>query len=203
MLDTETPARRAWQRAGQDLGHPISDELFLRFVGRTAADSNALIRELWGSDFPLNKLRERITFHWLQDIAQNPIATKPGLIELLDYLDSVGLRKAIATSSHRHHALAKLGSLVDRFDALVTGDDVVRGKPAPDIFLLAANELGQLPAECLVLEDSLPGIRGAQAAGIYAIMVPDLIPPDDQVIHVAPSLLDVMAWLKSLPQHQS
>ena len=84
--------------------------------------------------------------------------------------------RAVATSTRRERARAKLArrGLLARFAALVGGDEVARGKPAPDIFLLAAARLGVAPADCVVLEDSEPGVRGALAAGMMPIMVPDL-----------------------------
>ena len=118
MLDTESIARIAWQQAGVDSGYPIPDDLFLRFIGRTGADSEAILKERWGPAFPIQLIRERINHHWDNLVAQHPIPTKPGLIELIDFLDSRGIRKAIATSSRRDNALAKLGPLMARFDLL-------------------------------------------------------------------------------------
>jgi beta-phosphoglucomutase-like phosphatase (HAD superfamily) len=92
--------------------------------------------------------------------------------------------------------------LVDRFDAIVTGDEVPNGKPAPDIFLLAAGRLGVEPAACLVLEDSHNGIRAAHAAGCIPVMVPDLLGPTEEIERLAyrvlPSLANVAELLGTL-----
>jgi HAD superfamily hydrolase (TIGR01509 family) len=83
----------------------------------------------------------------------------------------------VASSSARRLVLATLGrfGLIERFDAIVSGDSVARPKPAPDIFLLAASRLGVGPSECVVLEDSLAGVEAARAAGMRVVAVPERI----------------------------
>jgi HAD superfamily hydrolase (TIGR01509 family) len=197
MLDTEAIARIALQNGTRDLGFELSDEHFASLIGRTSADSSALLQRLFGPDFSVPEFRVRVTHHWDSHVAVHGIARKAGLLELLDYLDTLPIRKAVATSTRRAHAIPNLGDLFPRFDALATGDEVENGKPAPDIFLLAATRLEVKPADCLVLEDSLPGVKGATAAGMQVIMVPDLVSPTpDIALHLA-SLHDVHAWLKA------
>jgi HAD superfamily hydrolase (TIGR01509 family) len=103
------------------------------------------------------------------------LAPLPGLFRLLDELEARGIPRAVATSGHRHYAQLALRTLgvADRFQALATGDEVARGKPAPDIFLLAAERLGVQPTGCLVLEDSHLGVAAAKAAGMRAVAVPN------------------------------
>ncbi|MCE0498402.1 MAG: HAD family phosphatase [Methylacidiphilales bacterium] len=199
MLDTETLARSMWRKSGDELGYPINDELYNRLVGRTQADCDAILLEQLGSGFPFQSMREHIAFHWARHIEQHPVPRKPGLLELLHFIDASGIGKAVATSSRKLNALQKLGELALRFDIIVTGDDVARGKPAPDIFLFAAGQLQQSPAQCLVLEDSWPGVQAARTAGMDVIMVPDLAPPHDQATHVCASLHEVLAFLKNRP----
>jgi beta-phosphoglucomutase-like phosphatase (HAD superfamily) len=98
-------------------------------------------------------------------------------IELMGEFARRGLPTAIATSTNRAAAESHLrgAGLFHRFNAVVTWEDVERGKPHPDVFLKAALELGVMPDRCVVLEDSPLGIRGAYAAGTMPIMVPDLL----------------------------
>ena len=108
---------------------------------------------------------------------------KPGLHELVDWLDENHVPRAIASASDVpliRRNMHNIG-LDGRFDAIVSGDMVSRGKPFPDIFLLAAERLGADPARTLVLEDSNPGIRAASAGGVIPVMVPDLCQPEDDV----------------------
>ena len=101
---------------------------------------------------------------------------KRQLLELLAWLEGEAIPKAVATSTRKSRAEAKLSrtGLLPRFSTLVGGDEVACGKPAPDIFLEAAARLAIDAGACLVLEDSEPGMRGAIAAGMAAVMVPDL-----------------------------
>ena len=111
--------------------------------------------------------------------------------------------KAVATSTARDAAsfILKKAGLFGRFQAVVTGDQVARSKPAPDIFLEAARLLGAQPENCLVLEDSGAGICAAAAAGMIPIMVPDLIAPTEEIRRLArgifDSLNDVLLYLKN------
>ena len=108
---------------------------------------------------------------------------KPGLVELVDWLGENGVPWAIASASNEaliRQNMRTIG-LDGRYDAIVAGEMVSRGKPFPDIFLLAARKLGVDPARSVVLEDSNPGIRAAAAGGFIPVMVPDLRQPEDDV----------------------
>ncbi len=103
--------------------------------------------------------------------------------------------RAVATSTRRDRAEAQLAQqgLLQRFAALVGGNEVERGKPEPDIFLLAASRLSVAPEDCVVLEDSEPGVRAALAAGMMPIMVPDMHAPSPSLLARAPLVLPVAA----------
>jgi HAD superfamily hydrolase (TIGR01509 family) len=99
----------------------------------------------------------------------------PNAVDLLHRVRQQGIRTALATMSTAEQAyvvLAVLG-LHKEFDCVVTCQDVPNGKPHPDIFLLAAHRLHVPPDECLVVEDSVPGVRGALAAGMWCVAVPN------------------------------
>jgi beta-phosphoglucomutase-like phosphatase (HAD superfamily) len=199
MLDTEAIYRRVWQRAARMQGFVLTDEQYLQFLGRTTHDAELDMAAMYGPPFDLARFRADWPRVWREFIAQHSIPRKPGLDALLALLDADSYRKAVATSTVRAEALETLGTLVERFDALVTGDMVRHGKPAPDIFLLAAEQLGVTPDECLVLEDSEAGISAAHAAGMRVICVPDLKQPVPEVARKATaiyqSLDDVRHWL--------
>ncbi len=204
MLDTERLARIAWDRAMADWGRSIPDEVYYRLIGRSVRDVGALLREALTADLPFEEIAERKRQYIDEAIARHGIPVKPGVFELLDWTEQVGLKKATATSTFREVAMHKLAltGLENRFDAIVCGDDVRRGKPAPDIFLAAASELGAPASECVVLEDSEPGIEAAQTAGMVALLVPDLKPPSERAAaraaRVFPSLLEARAYLAEL-----
>ena len=197
LLDSEPLYRVTWQTAAAELGCPIDDDFYTRFVGRGNDEAERLLYERFGDTLPLDEFRAR----WRRDfdarLVHAPLARKPGAIELLDRLDGQGIPKALATSSPRAIALRCLGELTSRFAALAFGDDVEHSKPAPDLFLLAAKRLGIEPGHCLVLEDSEAGVRAARAAGMDVIIVPDLVEPSPEIAAMATrvcrSLSDVCA----------
>ena len=205
MLDTEPLAARAWTDAAIALGIAFDHAVTASLVGRNFADCRAVIVAHHGADYPVDPLMQAWHVAYDAIVAREGIALKPGLVELLAWLDGMGVRKAVATSTRRSRAQAKLArtALAERFDALVGGDEPARGKPAPDIFVLAATRLGVAAAECVVLEDSEPGIRGAIAAGMTPLLVPDGIEPSASLAALAPLVFDdlhaVRAHLAALP----
>ena len=204
MLDTEPLAARAWVDAARDLGVAFDASINHRLIGRNFPDCRTIIGEHHGAGYPVDDLMG--AWHGAYDaiVQREGIAFKPGLPELLDWLDEARIPKAVATSTRRARAQAKLEltGILERFAALVGGDEVARGKPAPDIFVEAARRLGVPPSACMVLEDSEPGMRGALAAGMTPVMVPDLLPPSPALLATAPlvvaTLHEVRAHLAAL-----
>jgi len=187
MLDTERVARIVWQRASVELGFPMSDALYGQTLGRDERDSQTILIEAFGKDFSYPNLRQLYLTRFNEHVAQYGIDTKPGLIPLLDHLERCGVSVAVATSTGRERALLKLkgARVLERFRHIVAGDDVKRGKPAPDIFLRAAEKMTAAPSTCIVLEDSEAGIQAAHAAGMKSICIPDLKPPSPEIAKLA------------------
>lgn len=206
MLDTETLAREAWFATMRKWGYELTDEVYLQVLGTTGARTRDIFRAAFGEGIPIEEMYAHKQGYVDEAIARQRVAVKPGLVELLDWLDERRIPKAVASSTVRELVLKKLGltGLVHRFDAIVGGDEVSHGKPAPDIFLEAARRLGVPPGECVVLEDSEAGIRAAHAAGMLPIMVPDLKPPSDDVkalaYQIVSSLDEATAILQRLYQ---
>jgi len=182
LFDTETLYVEAAVTTLTELGHDASTEIILRTTGGPWTQTRQLLLEHFGPAFPADDF---VTV-WIRNfrvLAEARLALKPGVLELLDLLDRLGVPKAIATSSShatvQHHLAAH--NLTDRFDAIAAAGDYAAGKPAPDPFLLAAERVGVDPAYCLALEDSYNGVRSASAAGMMAVMVPDLLPPTDEI----------------------
>lgn len=188
ILDSQGLASRAWARAVQSLGYQLPDELNLELLGRNIPDSDAILRDRLGAEFPVDAARRAARVVFAELTGANGVPLKPGVGPLLDFLDEKRLKKAVATSTPRETCVRHLtrSQLLQRFDEIVCGDEVPVGKPAPDIFLQAARLLWVDPASCVVLEDSFAGIRAAHAAGMIPIMVPDLKQPDDEIRAISP-----------------
>jgi HAD superfamily hydrolase (TIGR01509 family) len=180
MFDTERIAQDAWQQAARDFGYDFPLELYTGIVGLALTDVEHFTRQTFGADYPFELIYPRKQAYVDRHIASRGIPLKPGLLELLADIEGAGLAKALASSSGTaiiQRNLTSAGLNGGRFEAIVGGDEIQRGKPAPDIFLVTSQRL-QIPAEnCLVLEDSNAGIQAAHAAGMHSIMVPDMLAP--------------------------
>jgi beta-phosphoglucomutase family hydrolase len=204
MLDSEPLYQEAWQAAAQELGYPIDAELYMSLIGRSSAEADRMFGQIFGAAFPVREFNQRWDELWRRLIQEKGIALQPGLLPLLDWVEQQDIPKAVGTSSNRAEAEAclSLAGIRDRFSIIVTVDQVAAGKPEPDIFLAAAQQLAQAPEQCLVLEDSNAGVQAAQAAGMAVIMVPDLQVPTAATTAIArrilPSLHEVLTWLQRL-----
>ena len=184
LHDTEKVYHRAWRAAAEQTGVPRIMDFVAICTGTNFARTEQLWQEFYGDAFsfrPFWELRDQI---YDQMIEAEGLPIKRGAYELLDYLRDNGYKIALATSTNaprvqRH--LVKSG-MQQYFDAVVTGDTVQKGKPAPDIFLIAAERLGVNPADCMGVEDSFNGVRAVRAAGMYTVMVPDMIPPTNEIL---------------------
>jgi HAD superfamily hydrolase (TIGR01509 family) len=184
MLDTERPAMTCWLSVAKALGWDISADMIARTIGVNATSTRDVFINAYGADFPYQAIREQVSRLIREQVAHEGIAHRPGLIVLLDHLARLRVPCAVATSTARDTALWKLATagIADRFAVKVCGDDVVRGKPAPDIFLRAAELLGQAPADSVGFEDSPAGLQSLHAAGIRSVFVKDLVEPSPDVL---------------------
>jgi beta-phosphoglucomutase-like phosphatase (HAD superfamily) len=184
MLDTESIYKVAWQSAARECGFEIPDALYDRFTGRPIPECEALLLQVLADNAALPaqmpEFRQRRREHWMAHVAAHGIAQKKGLLNLLKYLQASKIRRSIATSTGHEDATFCLGELRNWFEGMTNGPEVQRGKPAPDIFLLALQRTGLQASECLVLEDSEAGVAAAHAAGLRVIMVPDMRQPSDE-----------------------
>lgn len=202
MIDTEPLYKYSFQKTAAGLGFDFEDSFFFRLVGRPDSSCKKMIRDYFGPKFPMEDFWSRWPVVWRSMAESDGIDQKNGLSELLAYLKEQNVPVAIATSSHRDQMSFSLrvSGLSHSFDAVVTGDEIAQGKPAPDIYLEAAKRLGVSPSSCVALEDSENGLISAWKAGMYTIMVPDLKVPSDEVRtmahHVADSLHEVLNILE-------
>ena len=201
ILDTEKLYTRFWCEAAQALGFPMTHEMALGMRSLSHQVGERQLKAYLGDEVDYQQVRSKRIELMTAYINENGVELKPGIHELLSFLNENGLKKAVATSSpldRTKEYLSQVG-LVDAFDELVSGHMVEHGKPAPDIYLYAAYQLGLKPEECLVLEDSPTGLLAAYRAGCIPVMVPDQDQPDDEVkgriYAVANSLTDiVLLW---------
>ncbi len=175
LLDTESLHERANREMARRYGKIFDLSLKLKIAGRSTLDSATIIVDLL--ELPLTPeayLEERKTLLYPLYAQAQPL---PGAIRLTNHLYRQKIPQGIATSSSSHHFEMKITrhrEWLQIFDCWVLGDDpeLKRGKPAPDIFLLAAQRLGAVAEQCLVFEDSLAGMEAAKKAGMSIVAIP-------------------------------
>lgn len=196
LLDTERLYCESWGEAAAAFGVKPARE----FPKAVCGSSGQKMLDIIHSYYPRVDAVEFMNFcvRRVEGLLQEEIPEKPGMREILYFFYKHGVKIAVASSTRRaviEDNLRRLG-ILSLFNAVVSGEEVGRGKPAPDIFLLAAERIGCLPEECYVFEDSANGIRAGAAAGCTTLMIPDLTEPDDELRRLSAgvyaSLLDAL-----------
>lgn len=184
MFDTERIYYKAWQEAAAIYGYRMTWEIYVQIVARNSRYIEKVLKKILGEDLPYEAICEKKRALSDEMIAREGIQKKAGLVELLDYLEEKGIKKAVATSSMRAKALRylELAEIKERFDFIICGSEVEESKPNPEIFLKAAAYIGVKAEECMVLEDSRLGIQAAKAAGMTGVFIPDLVIADEEIL---------------------
>lgn len=168
-----------WKLANQKLMSKFNknhDEDFSRqFSGLKSHDVSTLIKDHYQLSVSIDYISETRN-NIMLELSKKPVKTMDGFKKLISLLSKSGYKKAVATSTYKNlaHQLLRSAKVYDHFEIIVTGEEVIRGKPAPDIFLLAAKRLQIDPKYCLVLEDAIAGIDAAHAAGMKSIAISKL-----------------------------
>ena len=200
LLDTEQVYLTSLITALEAYGYREATAICHAMIGLPGPECEAMLRDHYGADFPLADVNAAYAAH-RDDLLACGLPLKPGAPELLETLHAAKCPMALVTSSSRRTAdrYLELAGIRDRFDAVLTRDDVVRGKPHPDLYLLAAERLRVSPHACVAVEDSSPGVTAAHAAGAITIMVPDILQPTDDIrakcAAVLPDLHAVLAFM--------
>ena len=181
LHDTETVFHAAWRKAAAIWNVPDIETTLADCTGRNMAG----IEKYWCAKYETPSYAEffEARHRFFEEMSADGIPVKEGAMELLTYLRDHGYKIALATSTRRSGAEQHLRDTGMElfFDVVMTGNDVENGKPAPDIFLRAAEGLGVAPQNCVGVEDSFNGIRGLYAAGMKPVMVPDITLPTPEI----------------------
>jgi HAD superfamily hydrolase (TIGR01509 family) len=209
LVDTEPVWTVAEEELAERLGGTWSDELKARIAGTRLDASVPMILEWYGVEATPQVVSE--TSAWLLDrmveLFKTEVRVLPGVTELLAELQHEEVPQALVSSSYRVLVDAALNVLgKDTFDATVAGDEVTATKPAPDPYLLAAEQLGVDPHLCLVLEDSMAGVESALAAGCRCILVPTFSPdviPEGVDVHPTLERVDLIGLIHAMGRFRS
>lgn len=211
LINTEIISYKLYRDLTEKYNQHISLEEYIHdYSGKTELDN--MQRMIEGYYLPIT-VEEGLAFvaEKEKEYFEKGVDLKQGAKELLSYLKRKQYKIMLASSSTKERALGVLrqNGIETFFDNMVFGAEMKRGKPYPDIFIKACEYAGELPENCLVLEDSEAGIQAAHAAGIDVICIPDMKEPEEEfhklTVAQLSSLEDVISWLENLtiPEHAS
>ena len=201
IFDSERAVMQCWKEVASRHNIPDIEKAILACTGTTMVRTREIMLNLYGADFPYDEYARESSaiFHSRYDGGRLPM--KPGVKELLTFLKKHDKKIALASSTRHQVVTDELrdAGVIEYFDRIICGDMVSRSKPAPDIFLKACEALNISPSDSYAIEDSYNGIRAAHAGGLHPIIVPDLLPADEEMQSLAeivlPSLTSVMEYL--------
>lgn len=202
ITDSEKIYRRFEHEVGEKYGmdYDTMEEFCKRIAGGTYKTNRHHFDEMIGLPMGYNGWRDEV-MELVDAWADGPgFDLKSGVREVLDYLKGKGIKLAVATSTSKDRAeknLKKCG-IYEYFDVLVFGDMIEHGKPSPDIYLKAAELCGVEPEYAIGVEDSINGLRSSHAAGLFTVMVIDLIEPDDVARANADEIFTSITELKNI-----
>jgi beta-phosphoglucomutase len=193
LIDSAEQHRHSWQLLAEENGLPYSDERFWATFGMRNAD---VIPALFGGHYPPDTLarlaeRKEELFRQLLSVEAEPL---PGARELLQALHVAGYRQALGSSAPRENIalVIRLLGIDSYLEGSVSGEEVAQGKPAPDIYLAAAKQVGVAPNHCLVIEDAVAGIEAAHAALMRCLAVRRRGMPDAAGLELADRLVTTL-----------
>lgn len=196
LIDSEAVYHMFWKKEAEERGIVLDPAFLVKISGSSRDKGIALISHYYpGADS--TEVYESCIRRTAQ-YCQKYVEEKPGAHELLAYLKAHGVKTAVASSSVIELVRKNLKrlNLLPYFDALTSGTEVEKGKPAPDIFLKAAEKLGLSGRDCYVFEDAYNGVRAGHAAGCFTVMVPDMVQPDDEMKHKADAICSSLYEVK-------
>ena len=202
LFDTETIYVGYGREVAKKMGYTITKDIVEKTTGVTDDKARILFKESLGQDFPYDEMMGTVKDHILELAKKSEVSLKSGALELLEFLRENNKEMILATSSDFFMAEALINGkdLKKYFSHFVTAEDVVHGKPDPEVFLIGAKKAGVSPKKTAVFEDSFNGIRAAHAAGTFPIMVPDKLKPTEEIEKLVykkfNSLVEVLDYFK-------
>ena len=200
LVDSERLYLRFWREACASFGLELSETNGLALRSNSPEEAIPKFKAWFGETVDYMQIRELRRKLMAEHIDKYGVELKPGAAELADYLKSHGIKIALATASpikRAEHYLSPHG-LFDKFDAVVGGGMVAKGKPAPDTYICAASLLNLPCKKCMAVEDSPSGIISAHTAGCVTVMIPDLTPPQDELLPMIDYVCENLGELRNI-----
>lgn len=198
MIDSERVTFEGYKKVMESMGYIITEEFYKTVLGITVREGGEKFRKKYGENFPFEKILAQVHKYMENVFDTEGVPVKKGLLHLLQFLKKNNYKTVVATSSDRKRVdkILKNAKLDDYFDASICGDEVICGKPNPEVFLRACEKIGIMPEEALVLEDSEAGIMAANAGKIKVICIPDMKYPKCNIAKLAYKIMNDLDEVK-------
>ncbi|MCR4757302.1 MAG: HAD family phosphatase [Butyrivibrio sp.] len=204
IFDSEKATMDCWLEIAQKYGIKNIKEPYLACCGTNAAKTKEIMLEAYGEDFPYDEYAKEASKMYHEKYDGGKLPVKAGVLQLLVFLKMNNKKIALASSTRRQTVVDQLrdAELLTFFDEIITGDMVIKSKPEPDIFLLACVKIGVAPARAYAIEDSYNGIRAASKGGLKPIMVPDLLPENEEMKNLSEEICTDLFEVKRYLQEE-
>lgn len=201
IFDSERLVLECWEQLGRE--HALEDmrEVFLSCIGTNKVKTKEIVLARYGQDFPYDRFSQMSSELFHKRAAQEGLPLKKGVRELLSCLSGQGVLLGLASSTRLAVVKEELeeAGLLSFFRVVMGGDQLRHSKPEPDIYLMTCEKMGVDPKETYAIEDSYNGVRAAYRAGMKPVMVPDMLPPTDEMremsIEIFEDLTQVQQYL--------
>lgn len=200
IFDSERLVLECWEKIGEKYHLEGMRDAFLPCIGTNDIRTREIVLEHYGADFPYDEFRRESSRLYHSIVDQGGLPVKTGVRELLSYLKEHAIPIALASSTRLEVVTQELkqAGLYEYFGVVMGGDQLKRSKPEPDIYLMTCEKLGVQSSHTYAIEDSYNGIRSAYSADMKPIMVPDMLPPTEEMreksVVVLDDLLQVLDW---------
>jgi HAD superfamily hydrolase (TIGR01509 family) len=183
LLDSERIALSTFVDSCKEHYFEPNMEAYYRCIGTNALKTREILLEGHGKNFPYEAITKLWTKKYHEEALNKPVPMKEGVWSLLQYLKKEGVKRAVVTSTRKRNALIKLSNakILHFFDIVLGGDQVLNGKPNPEVYLTVSQKLNEPPTKCLALEDSDNGVLAAYNAGLIVMQIPDLKEPSVEI----------------------
>lgn len=202
IFDSETLVFHCWNVVAEKYGIKNVEEACRECLGINAVETKERFLKRYGEDFPYDEYKREMSEMFHKTAANGGLEVKPGVRELLTFLKEHHYKIALASSTRKAVVESQLtaAGIIDYFDEIICGDMVKKSKPEPDIYLTAAEKIKVSPDKCYAVEDSYNGIRSAYRAGMDVIMVPDMLPANEEMEEICCNILDSLFQVIDLLQ---
>lgn len=200
IFDSERLVMMCWERLAKEYHLQGMHEAYLPCIGTNDSRTKEIMMNYYGDSFPYDEFRQESSVLFHEIIDREGLPVKKGVRELLEYLNDHDIPVGLASSTRLAVVTEELkqAGLYDFFHSVTGGDQLKRSKPEPDIYLAACEKLGVRPETTYAVEDSYNGIRSSHSAGMMPVMVPDLLPPTEEMrqksVVILEDLLQVRDW---------